>query len=119
MTSRYDPHQHADDLGLTVVYRHLRTDNGLLIPDLGVIFLKPRMHRVLERSVLAHEIGHHVLAHPSTAPKFEVQANRYAARKLIDPVRFDDLRRERPNEPTLWCDELDVSPTILRAYLAS
>jgi Zn-dependent peptidase ImmA (M78 family) len=116
-TSRYDPHQHADDLGLTVIYRPLRTDNGLFIPDLDVIFLRPRMHKVLERSVLAHEIAHHVLAHRSTAPKFEVQANRYAAAKLIDPVRFDDLRRERPGQPTLWCAELEVSPQILQAWL--
>jgi len=39
----YDPWEHAERLGIHVVYGRLRTANGLWLPEHRTIVLKPRM----------------------------------------------------------------------------
>lgn len=113
---RYDPHEHAHQLGINVVYRKLRTANGLWIPDIRTIFLQSRMRAIHERSVLAHEIGHVCLGHRDTTPRNEKLADRWAARHLID---VDELKRAAQSTEDLgsWCHELNVSADILDRFL--
>lgn len=112
----YDPFEHADRLGIQIVYRRLTTGNGLWVPDLHTIFLKPRMRAVHERSVLAHELGHACLGHRTSSPKFERQADQFAARHLIDPVKLDDVRRTS-SDPNVWANEVGVTLDLLEIFI--
>ncbi|TFD16191.1 ImmA/IrrE family metallo-endopeptidase [Cryobacterium sp. TMT1-21] len=112
----YDPHEHAALLGINVVYRKLRTANGLWIPELQTIYLQSRMRTIHERSVLTHEIGHVILGHSNATPRQEVQADRWASRRLID---HSELERAAAvtDDPGIWCHELNVSAKLLSRYM--
>lgn len=115
--TNYDPWDHAEQLGITVVHRTLRASNGLWVPDARTIILRPRMRRIVERSVLAHELGHAHHAHRDDRPKHELQADRFAARHLIHPSELQRAASASP-DPGAWCHELAVNARILRRYLA-
>lgn len=115
MESTYDPFEHADELGVQIHYRRLRAGNGLWVPDLRAIFLQPRMRTIQERSVLAHEVAHAVLAHRDDRPKHEVMADRLAAKNLIDGDHLRDLLAWS-NDTAKLCLELGVSTKLLRVY---
>lgn len=112
----YDPFEHADRLGITVSYGRVRSAFGLWLPTERTILLKPRMRVVLERSVLAHELGHAVLGHPDDRPRFEFAADKYAARRLIQHDHLRDLARQTPDH-AMWAAELQVTPHLLSIYL--
>lgn len=117
----YDPHAHADELGLEVRYHPLRTCFGLYVADESLILLRPKMRAAVERSVLAHEIAHHLLGHTSAQPgvwglKQEHAADRWAATALIDDRRLRDLARATPDRAR-WAIELGVSGDLLDVYL--
>lgn len=119
-TSDYDPHEHADRLGLTIVYQPLRTGFGLYVPGRDLIMLRPRLKVATERSVLAHEIAHHLHAHRKTTGVWslrqERQADLTAARNLIPPDRLRDVQLFSP-DPAEWCRELGVTRDLLLAYI--
>jgi Zn-dependent peptidase ImmA (M78 family) len=112
----YDPHAHAAELGVRIVSRSLRSANGLWVPDLGVVFVQPRLRRVHERSVLAHELAHVELGHRTSTPKDERQADLLAARRLIDPVRLDEVLRWTQELPEI-ANELEVTERLVAEYL--
>ena len=112
----YDPHEHAEQLGIDVVYDRLRTAHGLWVPDFNTIILQPRMRAIQERSVLAHEIAHASLGHRDARPKHEVVADRFAAENLIDAERFDELVTWAPDAARLSL-ELGVTTKLMRVYL--
>ena len=116
--TRYDPYQHAEQLGITVLHRAIKTANGLWIPEHRVIVIRAGIRAVHDRAALAHEIGHAVHGHQDDRPKHEGQADLYAARKLIDPLKLKEVRRWVPDLPSL-ADELDVTPRLLASYLAA
>ncbi|QPZ40221.1 ImmA/IrrE family metallo-endopeptidase [Paramicrobacterium chengjingii] len=103
-------------LGINIVYRKLRTANGLWVPDIRTIFLQRRMRAIHERSVLTHELGHVVLGHRESTPKSETQADRWAARRLIDPDEVIQAA-QITQDIGAWCHELNVSADILERYL--
>jgi Zn-dependent peptidase ImmA (M78 family) len=112
----YDPFEHAEALGIEVVYGRLRTGNGLWIPDIRTIFLQTRMRAIQERSILAHEVAHADLGHRDDRPKHEVLANRYAAEHLIDAGRFAELVEWTPDAARLSL-ELGVTTKLMQVYL--
>lgn len=112
----YDPYEHARRLGIHVVYRQLRTGNGLWVPEIRTIFLQTRMRLIHERSVLAHELGHALMGHRDSTPRQEIQADRWAARHLINPDELRSAAAASP-DPGVWCHELNVSADILERYL--
>jgi Zn-dependent peptidase ImmA (M78 family) len=117
MTGRdYDPYEHAGRLGIDVVYRALRTGNGLWVPQIRTIYLQTRLRAIHERSVLAHEVGHACMGHQESNPRHELQADRWAARHLIDPCELRAAAAASP-DPGIWCHELNVSADILERYL--
>lgn len=113
---KYDPWTHANQLGINVIERSIRTANGFWIPDHNLIVLKTGMKARHKRSVLAHEIGHADLGHRDDRPKHEVQANRYAAERLIDHDQLLQLGGWIDN-PHHLAIELEVTHQILRIYL--
>ena len=64
--STRDPYELADALGIHILYRPFKEQKGAYQVILGnfFIFLKEGMDEAMERIVLLHEIGHHVL-HPA------------------------------------------------------
>lgn len=71
---------------------------GMWVPELRRIFLSARLTPDEERAVLAHELGHVHYRHACDLRpgerrwrEQERQANRYAARLLIDPARYAEL----------------------------
>lgn len=121
MSTTYDPHQHAHELGLQLAYQPLRTAWGLYVPDHSLIILRPRMRATTERCVLAHEIGHHLHGDRPRedlwSERQERRADEYAARQLIDRKRLREAALLSP-DPGQWALELGVTGDILTAYLA-
>lgn len=119
-TTSYDPHAHAHALGLTVEYQNLRTDFGLYVPQSDLILLRPRMRAATERSVLAHEIEHHLSAHRRVTGVWSVRQERHAdlgaARRLISPERMREVS-QWSQDPREWAIDLQVTGDILLAYL--
>ena len=113
----YDPWEHAEQLGIRVMTRVLRTASGLWVPDARTIILNPRMRRVRERSVLAHELGHAHYEHRDDRPKHELQADRFAAERLIDPGELKEVAATSP-DANVWCHELGVNDRILKRYIS-
>lgn len=116
----YDPYQHAEELGLKVEHQRLRTANGLYIPEQRLVILSTGLKQRIERSVLAHEIAHHL--HNDRAVdslwtiRQERRANRTAANLLIGPDDLRDAQRASP-DPGRWALDLHVTTPILLAYL--
>lgn len=113
-----DPYEHAEQLGLTVIHRPIKTATGLWIPDFDLIVIRSGMRRVHDRSTLAHEIAHAILGHSDTNPKHEAQADRLAALNLIDPQVWEKAATcyEHIEQVAAECD---VSTKLARAYAGS
>lgn len=112
----YDPWEHAEEMGIEVVVRPIRSAHGLWLPDYNTILLHSRLRAGAQRNVLAHEVGHAALAHRDDRPKHEQQADVYAARNLIDPVELEDLYKWCPDEARIVA-ELGVTTRLFRAFL--
>lgn len=113
---RYDPYKRAEELGIEVIHRKLRTANGLWLPEHNLIVIRQGMRAAWDRSTLAHELGHAELGHDDDRPKHEVMADRYAATNLID---LDECRRTMRWAPDAHklAHELGVTTRLLRVYL--
>ena len=111
----YDPWRHADELGLRVLLADLDWANELWLPDRRLILLKRSMRPAHQRNALAHGIGHAVLGHRDDRPKHERQADRYAARRLIDPAELRAVQAWT-QDPGHIAAELGVTRRLLLAY---
>lgn len=112
--------QLAEDLGLTVIEQRTTHTSGYR-PDERAIRLTPGMPQRAARSVLAHEIGHHVLGHRPTEfgpirARQEREANEWAAQYLIDPRAYRDSERLRDGHLGSMAHDLDVAPELLAVY---
>lgn len=116
--SAYDPWDHAEQLGIEVVHRPLRTAHGLWLPDYRTILVHSKLRVGAQRLVLAHEVGHADLEHPDDRPKHERQADEYAARNLICPIELEAAYQWCPDEQSL-ASELGVTRRLFRAYVLS
>lgn len=114
--TEYDPWQHAESMGIRVMHRSLEHASGLWVPTARTVILRPRMRRIAERTVLAHELGHAYHLHADDRPKHELQADRFAAWHLIDDDELCDVARESP-DPSMWSHALGVTLRVLRLHL--
>lgn len=111
----FDPYVFADEVGVEVIHRRIRTANALWIPDHNLIVVRQGMKAAHDRSALAHELGHAMLGHRDDRPKHEVQADRWAADKLINLEECRDLLEWA--ELSRVASELDVTGRLLRVFL--
>lgn len=120
MTSDYDPFQHAEELGLQVEYQSLRTAFGFYVPGRDLILLRPRMKVATERSVLSHEIEHHLQQDCRASGVYSIRqerrANEGASLRLIPIERWNDVR-SWSSDPQEWAIELRVTAEILLARM--
>lgn len=112
----YDPWEHADALGIEVVVRRLRTANGRWFPEYNQILISDRLRAGHQRLTLAHELGHGVHQHLDDRPKYEKQADQFAARHLICPDELADLYEWCPDEQRIVA-ELGITTRLFRAYV--
>lgn len=112
----YDPYQHAEELGLTVLHRPIRTAHELWLPDHGTIVIRSGLRNVHDRSALAHGVAHAVLGHEDDRPKYETQADKMAAANLIDLGQCLELMKWAPDCHRL-ARELGVSTRLARVFL--
>lgn len=113
---RYDPYEDAEQRGIDVIHRSIRTANGLWLPDHNLIVIRSGMRAVHDRCALAHELAHAALGHRDDRPKHEIQADHLAAHNLIDLDRCRDVMKWAPDVGRL-ANELDVSTRLLMAFL--
>lgn len=110
----------ADDLGITVVERPgLRL--GGYHGGSTTIRLNPALPRRVARSVLAHEIAHHVFQdvpsrHGPVTARQERRADEWAARYLITPEDFADAERIRDGHTASMAHDLGVTVEIVEAF---
>ena len=114
--------RHAMTLGVRVHYAHLDDDPDLLgyyLPNRRIIVVRLGLTYAQTRWVLAHECGHAFHDHRCSGVQrmdaIERQADAYAARLLIDPVRYATLERINPEQHWL-AEELEVSVDAIHAY---
>lgn len=112
----YDPWEHAERLGIEVVVRSLRTAHGLWFPEYNQILINKRLRSDDQRLTLSHEVGHAALMHVDDRPKFEQQADRFAARNLIDPDELAGLYEWCRDEQRIVA-ELGVTTRLFRAFV--
>jgi Zn-dependent peptidase ImmA (M78 family) len=110
----------VEERGLRVVERPGVTRGGF-DPAGRVIRLAPGMSVRTTRSVLAHELGHAVLAHaptehPLTRGRQERQADAWAARLLITPQAYAAAEAIHGPHPASLAFELDVTVELVTAY---
>lgn len=110
----------ADELGIIVVERRgLRL--GGYHDRSSTIRLNPDMPRRVARSVLAHEIAHHVFAdqHSQYGPvnaKQERRADEWAALHLIRPEAFAEAEQHRNGHGPSMAFDLSVTVEIVEAF---
>lgn len=114
--------QLADDLGINIIEHHGAHLGGYR-PGENTIRLSPRLPRRTARSVLAHELAHHVLGHRPTdfgpvRARQERAANEWAAKHLIDPGRYAEVEQLRDGHLASMAHDLDVAPELVAAYRA-
>lgn len=114
----YDPYQHAAELGITVLHRPLRTTHEMWLPEHNIIVIRDRLRRVHDRTALAHGIAHAALGHPDDRPKHEVQADRYAANRLISEDEAVAFMRWSDDSARIAA-ELGVTGRIWRVWYNS
>ncbi|WP_120338089.1 ImmA/IrrE family metallo-endopeptidase [Cryobacterium soli] len=119
-TDVYDPHEHAEQLGLTVAYQSLRANFGMYIPGRKIILLRRGMKVATERSVLAHEIAHYLADDRRTDGVWSIRQERRAdlaaSRRLIPAERLRQLTMWS-SDPREWAIDLQVTGDILLAYI--
>lgn len=114
----FDPYEHAHTHGLRVHYTDGLPELGRYYANLQTVVLRAGLDTITERCTLTHELGHHHYRHRAATPRTELQADRWAAARLLTKHQVLEIASAYPNNPELWCAELEVTPAILRAWLA-
>lgn len=91
---------------------------GLYMVEHHLIFLSPELGPVQRKSTLAHECGHAYYRHDGTNKKQECQANRWAAKRLINETDFIDALRITDEYRGL-AQILGVMPTDVETYVST
>lgn len=103
-----NPFELAEMLGIRIGYKHFNSLKGMyyVVDRCAFITLSDTLDETMEKVVLFHEIGHHLLHRHLASKAFqefgfydmsskpEMEANIFAANMLIDDNELDSLARE-------------------------
>ncbi|WP_313276836.1 ImmA/IrrE family metallo-endopeptidase [Timonella senegalensis] len=114
----------ADADGVRVMWRNLGKRRGEYKHTARLITINPRMSDLLQRSTLAHELGHAYYGDqwtddPAVKDAQERRANRYAARLLISPLEYAVAEAMVGPSVGALAKELGVSTYIVEAWQAA
>lgn len=118
LSPMWSPDFYAAEHGIEVVEDDI-PETGRYYHAHRLIALRTGMTALSRRCALAHELAHHHYGDTCTSPRIEARADRWAANRLI---RVSDVVRcavERPEHPEHWCDELMVTPHMLRTWISN
>lgn len=112
--------QLADELGLNVIERRGGKPGGYHAGT-NTIRLHPGMSRRVARSVLAHEIAHHIFGDEPTQygpvrEKQERRANEWAALRLITPQAYAEVEAHRHGHLPSMAYDLGVTLELIEAF---
>jgi hypothetical protein len=118
---RYEPHGHAEALGLRVEYRGLRGRKGEYRHRDRLIVVRTGLSLRQERCTLAHEIQHALAGHRRSPfglvnARQEAYADRMAAWHLICPLEYAAAEHLNGAHAGALADELDVTLHMLRVW---
>lgn len=113
----------AAALGLSIVEKRGVHRSGYAPGD-NIIQLTPGMRGRVLRSVLAHEIGHHVLGHHPTdfgliRKRQEAAANAWAAHRLISADAYAAAEHQHDGHLPSMAFDLNVSDELASVYRKS
>lgn len=111
----------ADSRNLRVNWRNLGRRRGEYRHTAGLITLNPAMSDTLQRSTLAHELGHAYYGdtwtdEPALLARREQRANTYAAHLLISPLEFALAEHLVGQHTGALAKELNVARYIIEAW---
>jgi len=114
----------AEREGVHVNWRDLGRRRGEYRAGARLITLNPRMSTTLQRSTLAHELGHHHHADrwtddPREHATQERRANLHAARLLIDPAQYAAAEQLVGPHAGAIARELGVALYVVDAFRAT
>ena len=89
---------------------------GYFCRDTGTIVVPTGMPERLRRSMIAHELGHAVYGHTASTPKSERQADKYAARLLINEDDYRQAESTYGTDVETLAFILNVSPGLIEAW---
>ena len=112
---QFEPYEYAEQLGIQVLHRPIRSAHGLWIPEHKTIVIRTGLRAIHDRVALTHELGHAMMGHQDDRPKHELQADLFAASKLIDPRKLARLSYCQENAAELAA-ELGVTQRLLHVY---
>lgn len=113
----YNPYDHAEQLGIQVIERPIRTANELWLPDHHTIVIRTGLRAIHKRTALAHGIAHAELGHRDDRPKHELQADRRSLLHLIHPDEFAEVAEWAGSDAGILCAELGITHRLLEVYL--
>ncbi|KAB1639836.1 ImmA/IrrE family metallo-endopeptidase [Pseudoclavibacter terrae] len=90
---------------------------GMWYPDRSLIALNHDLTADKERCVLAHELAHAALGHDCDDGPNERAADQWAANLLLTAEQVARCARIWPDNPEKWCEELEVTSDILKAWM--
>lgn len=114
----WNPDLHALEHGLEVVEAPI-PETGRYYHHERLIVLRAGMSQLTRRCAFAHELGHAHYNDTTTTPRIEARADRWAAGRLIHAADVARCARDYPDHPELWCDELEVTPHMLRTWISN
>jgi hypothetical protein len=113
----YDPWEHADMLGATIVANP--TLPAPLVAAYSdrrrVIFIRPNMPQAVERCAVAHELVHWEHRDVGTSPRQEQRADRISTLRLIRPRRLEEAASATSDIGVIALD-LQVTEKVMRLY---
>lgn len=117
--SWYDPWQHAEQLGIPVVYRtdfRSAETNGCYDDEYRAIFMRTGLTHTVERCTLAHEIVHAEHRDIGHLQIQEDRADRIAAERLISLREIRDAQELNPDLGAIAID-LDVTEHMMNVFI--
>lgn len=114
----------AEAAGVHVIWRDLGRRRGEYRASGRLITINPRMSLALQRSTLAHELGHHRYGDTWTddrdlIARRERRANAYAATLLITPEQYRRAELLVGSHPGALARELGVARHLVDAWMTT
>lgn len=91
--------------------------NAAWHPATRVILIRHNLDPATRVCAIAHELGHAHYGHDCSTPRFEYQADRWAAGQLLNGRVTAELLREYRTRPGALAAELGVTPGLLNLWL--
>lgn len=114
----YDPVEHIESMGFTLIRHTLRDAWAITIPHQKRVLWDPKMPAHIRKPVLSHEGGHIENNDPGGHhPRNEARADLHAALRNVNPAEWDSLMGLHHDYDAI-CIELGITRAQFRAYYA-